>query len=283
MNKQQEEEAIKAGIPAFLWCRNNHVCAEDGCDGTVAPHPERFMHMYCDACDAPDKVEARRVKSAKDHAAAEQAYREQRAAESAEAYRKSIAAVLGTIPARYRGIDLDTPEIGSRVRRAGALAEARAAIGAPMVTLVGGAGSGKTTLASAMLGSIVKAALAGDAASVRLALSASWISAPELARARPGQKLGEGEAPLVEEAIGCRLLVLDDVGMERQDIGGALFDVIYARHEREAMTIVTTGLTYQALIEKYGDGVARRLTEKSAATRIHCAPPATKKPVSEAT
>lgn len=263
-----------AGVGHFQWCREHKKCMEAGCPNTV-DGKSQFV-VFCPACSTPEKLKEREQAAQRKVEETRLADQEKRRLANLDARRAKISAVLNLIPSRYRGLRMDADEIKLRVKRQGAIAEALAALTAPMVTLVGGAGSGKTSLASAMLGTIVAADLEGDLLLHKISEGAEWITAPELARARPGQKLGDGEAPLVKAAIECDLLILDDVGMERQDIGGALFDVIYARHEREARTIVTTGLSYALLVEKYGDGVARRLTEKSSAVLIHCATKPTK-------
>lgn len=188
----------------------------------------------------------------------------------AERRRRRIEAVLASIQPKYQGIRWGLADLPDRVRRHEAIAEAQEAIGRPMVLLTGGAGAGKTTLASAILHDVVERALAGDRAAADMAWSGLWVSAPTLARARREYALGKGEAPEVQRALGSSLLVIDDLGAERDDRDGALGEVIYERHAREAPTVVTTGETYRGLVKRYGDGIARRLTEQPGAVVVRC-------------
>jgi DNA replication protein DnaC len=139
-----------------------------------------------------------------------------------------------------------------------------------MITLIGGAGSGKTTLASAILHLFVERALEGAPEFIKLVRSARWIAAPSLARARRTYKLGDGEAPLVEDAIEASLVVLDDLGMERDDGEGAISDVLYERHAHDAPTVITTNLRYADLCQRYGTGIARRVAEAGVTAVIKC-------------
>jgi DNA replication protein DnaC len=140
-----------------------------------------------------------------------------------------------------------------------------------MILLTGGAGAGKTTLAAAILHDVCDRALAGDRAAGELAWTAIWAAAPSLARARREHRLGGGEAPEVRRALEASLLVVDDLGTEREDRDGALAEVVYERHAREAPTVITTGASYKTLVGRYGDGIARRLTEQPGSAIVRCA------------
>lgn len=282
MNTDQKLAATDAKMAEWQWCLKHRVCLTDDCEGTLPPRDNsnfaRSLELYCAACSTPEKVSEREERDRLRRAEAHRANEERQRVEREERRVKRMSRVLDSMPPRYRGIDLDASPLMSRVVRSKAIGEARDAIGKEdgpgTITIVGGAGSGKTTLAAAIIGTVVQRAIAdttGKDYFTWAAENAFWVSAPELARARPGQKLGEGEAPLVERAMGASLLVLDDVGMERQDIGGAIFDTIYSRHDAELVTVITTGLSSAELGLKYGDGVTRRMIEKSCATIIHCA------------
>lgn len=195
------------------------------------------------------------------------------AAENAERDRieaeRRLAAVLRAmrIPERFTWATFDAPELADRVRNKVAIEQAAKLVGArSSVVLVGGAGSGKTSLACAMLRGIGAGVFVG----------AYWI-----AKARQEHPLGESEAPDVARAIAVPVLVLDDLGQE-QARNTAIQEVIYERHAHGRRTIATTGFGFRDLIARYGEGIARRLTE--GASIVRCGkPPAGPRDLGKAT
>lgn len=174
------------------------------------------------------------------------------------AHQASLRAALETIPKGFSWASFVAPELAARVKNDAAIAHARTAVAeAAGVLLTGGAGTGKTSLACAMMRALVET---GDPRV--LFVGAYW-----LAKAREQYRLGQGEAPEVERAIEASVLVIDDVGIE-QARNTALSEVIYERHAAERRTIITTGFGFKALAERYGDGIARRMSE--GATVIRC-------------
>jgi DNA replication protein DnaC len=88
-----------------------------------------------------------------------------------------------------------------------------------------------------------------------------WTTGFELAKARRENSLGDGEARLVERAMSCKFLVLDECGFE------VLHDTVFqeimnSRYVAELPTIVTSGLRPEAFAKRYGDAAFRRLTER---------------------
>lgn len=71
--------------------------------------------------------------------------------------------------------------------------------------------------------------------------------------------LGEGEPPDLVDARKALVLVLDDLGLERDPC--EIIDVIHARYETGLVTWTTTGLGLDELRSKYGEAVTRRLVE----------------------
>lgn len=182
-----------------------------------------------------------------------------------------------------RVITLDSPALLERVHRHDAIVEAKAALDATVVLLHGPTGAGKTSLAAAMIGSMAAQYIDGASKALWTRLvherdrefsGLCWTTAKKLSLARGQHKLGGGEAPLVEQASECGLLVLDDLGQEAD--WSAVYDVIDARYTTGKPTIVTTFLTWPAIKARYGDGMGRRLTEDRFATKIGLAasPPA---------
>jgi hypothetical protein len=166
-----------------------------------------------------------------------------------------------TIPRAFRWATLDAPELRERVGREQAIAHGAAAIDSPGVLLEGPSGSGKTSLACALL-------RAWDARNPRR--PGVFVPAWSLGVARMQYALGEGEPPLVERAMSTALLVLDDLGCERNTPTNAVPDVIFARALAQLPTWVTTWMTAEAIAERYGDGVARRVYESGRVEVIGC-------------
>ena len=167
-----------------------------------------------------------------------------------------------TIPPAFRWATLDADDLRQRVQRARAIDEGRtAAMAARSLLLSGPSGSGKTSLACALL-------RAWDAAHRRP--RGVFMPAWRLGVARAQYGLGQGEAPEVERAMTTRLLLLDDLGSERNIATNAVPDVIFARALAGLPTWVTTWMTAAAVAQRYGDGVARRLHEAGQVTAIVC-------------
>lgn len=133
---------------------------------------------------------------------------------------------------------------------------------------MGNTGAGKTSFAVAMLDAWVRAEPGKRTGA--LFMEAGWLS-----RARARHRLGE-EAPLVASALTCPLLVLDDLGNEREDRDGCITDVIYGRANAELPTWVTCGLASkdqtveafaEALAKRYDGGFVRRILENG--KRVH--------------
>jgi DNA replication protein DnaC len=89
--------------------------------------------------------------------------------------------------------------------------------------------------------------------------SAVWFYARALAQAQRQYPLGRGDCPEVERATECGLLILDDLGLERDP--AELVDVVHARYEQGRPTWTSSGLSMPELRERYGEAFVRRLVE----------------------
>ena len=153
--------------------------------------------------------------------------------------------VLLQVPTRFRFLTFaKLRELGWASKMA--IAASQSAQEAPMITLAGQAGSGKTSLAAALFRARIEVVRRGR-----------WMSALELSRARSNAKLGHGEPELVTDAISTPLLVLDELPVA--DPSGSVRDVLHARYDAVLQTIVTTWMDQEIVSAAYGDGVARRL------------------------
>lgn len=118
---------------------------------------------------------------------------------------------------------------------------------------MGPAGTGKTSLAVLALRRRFFAA----PASARVL----FVPARALATARIQHSAGSGEADIVGRAMRADLLLLDDVGNERQTANNAVPDVLLERHDSMRPTWCTTGFGADELAKLYGSGVARRILD----------------------
>lgn len=188
-------------------------------------------------------------------------------AEHVEKRAALLARARESIPRRFRWARLNAPELAKRLRATPKVIEAAWAClsGAnPIVTIVGQSGSGKTSLACAMLAEIIEAGadLACDPKLLERARFAWFADAPQLAIARKEYRLGGGAPDEVLRARRASVLVLDELGRD----GKAELDVGKIIHEREAacaLTIVTTWLDEAGVLAAYDGGLARRLFRKS--------------------
>jgi DNA replication protein DnaC len=96
-----------------------------------------------------------------------------------------------------------------------------------------------------------------------------FVHATRLGVARIQHPAGHGEADEVREAVTAPLVLLDDLGAERDTANNAVGDVITERHAEGRSTWVTTGLSQGEIVKRYGGGIARRLFEGAAV--IDCA------------
>jgi DNA replication protein DnaC len=166
-----------------------------------------------------------------------------------------------TIPKAFRWATLAAPELRMRLARPQAIAEAEAALPSRALLLHGPSGCGKTSLACALL-------RAWEARNPRR--RAIFAPAWRLGMARVHHGLGLGEAPEVDRAMSARLLVLDDLGSERNTATNAVPDVVFARALAGLPTWVTTWMTHSAISQRYGDGIARRICEAGRVAVIRC-------------
>jgi DNA replication protein DnaC len=162
-------------------------------------------------------------------------------------------ATAASMPKRFAWTaGLDATALAACVDSA-ALEQARAMDVASLdrATLLGSAGAGKTSLASAL-------AVTWAGATARTAV---FVAAVDVGVARQQHGLGEGEPRIVRQAMNAPLLVLDDLGQEAEVGIPVVAHILQHRYNRAIPTIATSGLTIEQLVSRYGAGVARRLLE----------------------
>lgn len=185
-----------------------------------------------------------------------------RAKRSEMSRQSAVNEVLKWIPPAYAEAELGAEWLAVLVGPT-TIARAHEVIGSPRVALVGPPGAGKTSLAAAMY-----RAVARGEQSTKTLYGYRWVSSHKLAKARAGQPLGEGEAPLVQSCMDASLLVLDELGGEDPRYASAVGEVLFERHEQARPTWVTTGVGPKEIASRYGGGIARRVFEDAAVFRL---------------
>lgn len=190
-----------------------------------------------------------------------------RARESTSHMAQLLADARGSIPEKFRGVKLDSPSLLQRMKASPAvLSAARAAIDGrkAIVLITGPTGSGKTSLATGMLSTVIEAAILPKSTPIALdrARRARYLDALSLSLARQEHRLGNAQPPSVRQAMDASLLVIDEFGRDPK----TTFDVPKVIHDREAsmrLTIVCTWLDQAGIGQAYDGGVARRLFDKA--------------------
>jgi DNA replication protein DnaC len=180
---------------------------------------------------------------------------------------------LSSIPKHYRWASFDNLDlIRSRVPNQHAIARAQQCFGAIRVTLIGTTGSGKTSLAVAMLRMHIDAAYApdADADTVARGKGALFATSFDVCAAAASHPLGKGEAPLIARARRASILVLDEVGSEPQPDAVKL--LLFDRYNSALPTWVTTFLSREQVSERYGGGVHRRMFEHGRTIEVSAPP-----------
>ena len=114
--------------------------------------------------------------------------------------------------------------------------------------LVGKTGIGKT-LSVAIASARIRDQHTDTAVWVR------WIRADELSRLLADRNGSEE----IRDLKYSRVLVIDELGYER--FPELVLEVIGARHDHDRPTLVTSGLTVEAIAQRYSDATVRRIIE----------------------
>lgn len=141
--------------------------------------------------------------------------------------------------------------------------------GEKVVTIVGATGTGKTSLACAMLSSVIEAGvnLQCDGDTLRRAKRARFYHAYDLSVARGEHRLGGNEPPKITDAKTASVLVLDELGRDDRKTSDVA-EVIRRRLAMGLPTIVTTWQTQSEIAAAYDGGIARRLYQRATLIRL---------------
>jgi len=171
--------------------------------------------------------------------------------------KEALAALERTIPPAYRWASFAAPELPARVPPS-SIGVGQSSWREPRLCVMGICRAGKTSLAVAMLRQWV----------VWSERAAAFLHAYRLGVARIQHPAGHGEPDIVELAMRAPLILLDDLGSERDHALSAVPDVIFERHAENRPTWVTTGLTRDQLVKRYGPGVVARIFERAKVIRL---------------
>lgn len=157
----------------------------------------------------------------------------------------------GVVPAAFAWSAFSSPLLVQRCAGGAKVVQrAREASSAARVILVGASGTGKTSLAVAMMRQWVE----------DQRVPGHFALATDLASARSRASMGR-EAQEVTDAANSPLLLLDDLGTDVDVPRSAVTEVIFKRHAEQRAIWVTTWLDPDKAAAKYGEGIARRLYE----------------------
>lgn len=177
--------------------------------------------------------------------------------DNARAERVSVATgIRDTLPPFVR---LTRPvELEERVA-AGLLPFARTVPDASRLVL-GPTAAGKTVAAALAFRRLLAAGVDKGGPLWARAEGIRWFDASELARARRGWPLGQGDPPQFDQACRATILFLDDLGQERAD-DGSVRDILNARYEAMLPSVVTCGLKMVEIETRYDTQLVRRILQ----------------------
>lgn len=133
-------------------------------------------------------------------------------------------------------------------------------MGSPNLVILAPTGAGKTRTLSAIVRRLLRIGARNGGPAWDFASGIVVSHAAELALARRNHPLGRGEAPEVTQAIEASLLVVDDLGWDRDPT--TLRDILEQRYRRNRPLIAASGMTKPELTVHYGAAVLRRIRER---------------------
>ncbi|MEO8801207.1 MAG: hypothetical protein ABI551_25165 [Polyangiaceae bacterium] len=162
------------------------------------------------------------------------------------------------LPLKYRWARLGHPLLAKRAK---GMAIPEAPPTASSVVFLGRPGAGKTSLAVALLRSLLERELAAAESADDfdgLVRGFRFVHAHRLGVARIP---GSADPDEIRNATNARVLLLDDLGEDCDVPSNPVPGVIIERHAEERTTWITTSRTPTAIAERYGGGIARRVFE----------------------
>lgn len=164
-----------------------------------------------------------------------------------------------TIPVPWIHDTPDAAVIAKLASPALARTAAECADGKRNVVLLGKTGTGKTATAALLARNHYRLQRRREQHFGYRFSSVDWMYARDIVAAVLAHPLGKGEAPTLDKARNARILVIDDLGLEKDH--GPILDVLHERNQQNRVTWITSGLTVDQIKERYGEAVYRRLVE----------------------
>jgi hypothetical protein len=183
--------------------------------------------------------------------------------------REAITRAWKTTPDVLHWVAFDAPGLDKWVTDATAIAAARGALDARLVTLTGPNRAGKTVIACCMFREHLRRG-ARKKASPRERVHARrgrFETTHTLIREREETRLGEEHMPVRDVCEHASLLVLDNLE-DANDPHRVIYTLLHNRHADGRQTIVTTWLDREQCAAVHGGGLAGRLFEDGVVIQV---------------
>lgn len=169
--------------------------------------------------------------------------------------RSNLSQVLSTLPEFAEETTFESEHLLNLIPR-DVLSGIRAAIHEPSITIGGPLGSGKTSVACALLR---EAAIEG-----KLEGGYVFVTSFALSRATSTAKLGK-VPQIIKDVLAASVVVIDELGAESDRKESWVLEVIHERHSkpRTKRTWCTTGLKAEDLAARYGGLIFRRALQEA--------------------
>ena len=131
--------------------------------------------------------------------------------------------------------------------------------GDPNLLLWGDTGQGKTAAVMRLLRRLREVGVRRGGDDYAYACRMRWQPAKELCAVKVDSRYADDEPDIVWRSRRASLLVLNDIGKEREPNG--LWDVLDHRYERSLPTIATSNYNVEQLMGIYSEELVRRLIE----------------------
>ena len=179
--------------------------------------------------------------------------------------REALHAFEESLPLLYRTAHFGHPDFRRRV----SLATFPTKPPTSCLLLFGASGTGKTTVAVALLRALFESKIAAHPLTRDDDVNAILRDC-RLAHAHRLGSAGRvpGDPAEIRRAMRASVLLLDDLDRDEEIRSNPVPAIIAERHAEQRVTWITTELTPARIAERYGDGIARRICENATVVRF---------------